>query len=194
MAAVCSGLRARTHLGIDVRLRNAQLLEESARHGAVVILASMYQPVPEVAAASFRRLQRVDNRRDLHKVGARAGNEVNGFQRFLPPIRVMPYRQGMFLTPQLDATRFRRKLELGDLSRLFSFSGNHGIRRGQYALRRVAHVAPIACSPLPSSEFAPVGSKVSRAAHDLTSREMAAFSSRSGHNNRPVLVFFSIGR
>jgi hypothetical protein len=74
------GLRARADLEIDVRIGNAELAEEVTRHALVVMLAGMHQAHAQAAAGPLPRLHRAQDRRDLHEVGPRAGNDVD--QRF----------------------------------------------------------------------------------------------------------------
>lgn len=79
-------LRARAHLEIDVRFRNAELLEKAALHDLVVVLAGVDQAIAQNAAARLNRLQRIDDRCNFHEVGASAGDEVNTFHFFVFPV------------------------------------------------------------------------------------------------------------
>jgi hypothetical protein len=74
------GLRARADLQVDVGLGDAQLAEEVARHALVVVLAGVHQAHAQGAARGLARLDRVQDRRDLHEVRPRAGDDVD--QRF----------------------------------------------------------------------------------------------------------------
>jgi hypothetical protein len=48
-----------------------------ARHLRVVMLAGMYQPVAQRTAGRAALFQRADDRRNLHEIGARPGDDVD---------------------------------------------------------------------------------------------------------------------
>ena len=70
------GVRARADAEIHVRLRQAEIVEEGVGHLRVVVLPRMND---ERRKLSLAPLHGFDNRRDLHKVGARA-DDVNDFE------------------------------------------------------------------------------------------------------------------
>ena len=64
----------------DIRLRNAQLLEEHLVHLPVVMLAGM----DDLEAQAAMRLQGAHDRRDLHEVGPRTGDQIDRFHLKVP--------------------------------------------------------------------------------------------------------------
>jgi hypothetical protein len=83
-------LGTRANFQVDARLGNAELFEKTAGHGAIVVLAGVNQAVPEPTPLRLDCLQCIDNRRDLHEVGACAGDEINALH-FLASINMNTY-------------------------------------------------------------------------------------------------------
>jgi hypothetical protein len=59
-------VRTRAHAEEDVRGREAQVREHLGGHARVVVLARVHDPLVDAAT----RLERADDRRHLHEVGA----------------------------------------------------------------------------------------------------------------------------
>jgi hypothetical protein len=72
------GVRAGADAQIRIRLGEPELLEEHVRHGAVVVLAGMYENLLKGAAVTIHR---VHERRGLHEVGTCA-YDVQNFHVF----------------------------------------------------------------------------------------------------------------
>jgi hypothetical protein len=70
-----SGVRARTSLEIDVRLRKVQFVEENPGELNVIVLACVDQPALQpnvpIAAAGVMGIGRPDQGRDFHEIRAR---------------------------------------------------------------------------------------------------------------------------
>ncbi|TKS58637.1 MAG: hypothetical protein EWM73_03457 [Nitrospira sp.] len=78
-------LGARAYFKIDVRIRDAQLLEEAPGHGTVVMLARMDQTKTQRTAPRLGRVERVDDRRNLHKIGPRPCDQINPLHGLASP-------------------------------------------------------------------------------------------------------------
>ena len=74
------GLRPRPHFEVEVGLGNSELVEESARHGAIVALAPVNETVVQHASPHLSSVQAVDDGRGLHEIRPRPGDEVNQFR------------------------------------------------------------------------------------------------------------------
>jgi len=79
------GMAAGADAEVEIGIGQPQIAQEIVRHVGVVMLAGMDEDRREIAA----RLKRVPERRHLHEIGARRGDQMDnaGWQRRLPLLR-----------------------------------------------------------------------------------------------------------
>ena len=94
MAAVCSACVPEPTSRLTCGSRDAELLEEVGRHARVVVLAGVHQTPTQAAALRTARVDRADDRRDLHEVRPRAGDDVD--EARCPPVG------GIIVAPSSD--------------------------------------------------------------------------------------------
>src|SRR5215831_20418422 len=70
-------LGARAYFQIDIRIRDTKLLEETTRHGSVIMLTRMNQTKTQRTAPCLGCVERVDDRRDLHEIGPCPCDQIN---------------------------------------------------------------------------------------------------------------------
>jgi hypothetical protein len=75
------GLGATPHFEVDVGRRDAELIEEPARHHVVIVLTRVHQSMPNDAAKAPPTNDLGDDGRYLHEVGACADDHVNARSR-----------------------------------------------------------------------------------------------------------------
>ena len=77
------GVGGRTHLQIDIGLRQGQILKEGMGHVFVIMLTGMNQEMVNWSIGGLViRVDGLDDRRDLHEVGPCPGDEDEFHRRF----------------------------------------------------------------------------------------------------------------
>ena len=110
-------MASRADLQVVIRLRDRELPEEDLGHVLVVMLAGVDDRDAQVDAGRrsvrFTGVEGADDRRDLHEVGARPGDDGDGvgFHR-LPPITARNRRRGR----KIDRNKPSRLLSRSDHS------------------------------------------------------------------------------